>query len=105
MLDIRMPTGRRLSRIGRFLAAIAIWPFRTLSRLTPDGALFLALVLMCGLTSVGASNWSNIPLLVSFVMLSMWLLALWQGTRSLKRVTFRRQCNERIFASEPLRSE
>ena len=52
MLDNRMPTGRRLSRIGRFLANIAIWPFRTLSRLTPDGALFLALVLLCSLTSV-----------------------------------------------------
>ena len=97
-----MADRRRFSRPGRILAAIAIWPVRTLSRVTPDGALFLTILLLCGLSSVGANNWSNIPLLFSFVLLSLWLLALWHGTRCLRNIQFRRQCTERIFANDPL---
>jgi uncharacterized protein (DUF58 family) len=70
--------------------------------LTPDGALFLGLALVCWWLSFLSPSWSNIPLLVSMVLFSLWLLALWQGTRSLRRIQFRRHCPERIFANEPL---
>ena len=79
-----------------------MWPFRALSRLTREGGLFATLTLVCGLLSVGATRWSNIALLMSLVMLSMWVLALWQGTWSLRGIEIKRTHVERVFANEPV---
>jgi uncharacterized protein (DUF58 family) len=91
-----------LRRAGRVLADAALWPMRVLARLTSDGALFLALALLCGLLSAGSHRWSNIPLLMCLVMLSMWLLSMWHGTRSLRALQLRRSHPDRVFAGEPL---
>ena len=81
---------------------VVLWPIQTLSRVTPDGGLFLALSVVCGVASIGSHDWSNIPLLFSLVLFSLWFMALWHGTRALKRIQFRRFCAERMFANEPL---
>jgi len=91
-----------LRRIAGIAWRTIVWPLRTLTRLTPDGALFLGLAMVCWWVSFLSPTWSNIPLLISMVLISLWLLALWQGTRSLRRIQFRRSCTERIFANEPL---
>lgn len=92
----------RLRRVASFTWRLTLWPVRTLTRLTPDGALFLGLALICWWISFLSHSWSNIPLLISMVLISLWLLALWQGTRSLRRIQFRRYCPERMFANDPL---
>src|SRR5579862_6813540 len=74
-----------LRRIAGFAWRTIVWPLRTLTRLTPDGALFLGLAMVCWWVSFLSPTWSNIPLLISMVLISLWLLALWQGTRSLRR--------------------
>ena len=84
----------------RRLSKIFMWPLHALSRLTREGGLFAALALLCGLLSVGSNRWSNIPLLVSLTMLSMLLLALWQGAWSLRGIHMKRSHLERTFANE-----
>jgi uncharacterized protein (DUF58 family) len=96
-----MAEPNQLRHAGNQLIRLLLWPVRTLSRVTPDGGLFLALAVICGLASMTTDK-PNVPLLVSLVLLSLWFLALWQGTRALKRIQFRRICAERLFANEPL---
>jgi uncharacterized protein (DUF58 family) len=91
-----------IRRAGNVLGRLLLWPIQTLSRVTPDGGLFLALSVVCGVASIGSHDWSNIPLLFSLVLFSLWFMALWHGTRALKRIQFRRFCAERLFANEPL---
>ena len=67
-----------------------------------EGWLFIGLVLLCGLFSIGSHSWSNIPLLMCLVLFSLWLLALLSGSRSLEGLSFRRSHAERIFANEPV---
>jgi uncharacterized protein (DUF58 family) len=89
-------------RLSHALARVALWPLRALSRLTSDGGLFIGLAVLCGLLSAGSNRWSNIPLLMCLVMFSLWLLAMWQGTRSLRGLVLKRSHTERVFANEPL---
>ncbi len=89
-----------MPRAGRIALSIITWPWRALARLTSDGGLFLGLALICGLLSIGANTWSNIPLLMALVMASMWLITMWQGTRSLRKIHFRRSHVERVFAND-----
>ena len=90
-----------LRQAGNQLIRALLWPVQTLARVTPAGGWFLALAVICGLTSMTTDK-PNVPLLISLVLISLWFLALWHGTRALKRIQFRRHCSERIFASEPL---
>jgi uncharacterized protein (DUF58 family) len=91
-----------LRRLSRTMLRLLAWPLQALSRLTSDGGLFLLLVAVCGLLSIGSNSWSNIPLLMCLVMLSLWLLSMWQGNRALKNIHFKRTHVERVFANEPL---
>ena len=90
------------ARLNNYLLHILLWPFRTLMRLTPDGLLFAALAVMCGMLSLGSNSWSNIPLIIALVLIALWTLSLWQGSRALKAVSFRRRSVEHIFSGEPL---
>ncbi|HYG75432.1 MAG TPA: DUF58 domain-containing protein [Planctomycetota bacterium] len=85
-------------------AALAVvrWPVEVATRLTQDGFLFLILALACGVLSFSSSTWSNIPLLLCLVLISLWLLAMWQGRRSLQQISVKRSHVERIFANENL---
>ncbi len=92
-----------LSVVKTFAADLLLWPFRTLARLTPDGLIFAALAVLCGMFSAGSnSSWSNIPLLIALVLMALWILALWQGSRVLKAISFRRRHAEHIFSGELL---
>lgn len=82
--------------------AAALWPFRTLGRLTRDGWLFAALALVCALLSLRAHELSNLPLLIGLALLSLLLTALAVGAVALRGVKFTRQGAERTFAGEPL---
>lgn len=90
------------ARVKNFLLHILLWPFRTLMRLTPDGLLFAALAVMCGMLSLGSNSWSNIPLIIALVLIALWTLSLWHGSRALKAVSFRRRNIEHIFSGEQL---
>ncbi|HLX61443.1 MAG TPA: DUF58 domain-containing protein [Planctomycetota bacterium] len=79
-----------------------LWPLRVAARMTPDGLLFVALTALCAMLSIGANSWSNIPLLIALVLLALWFLAFWQGSRAVKAITFRRRHPEHVFASDPL---
>jgi len=78
------------------------WPLHVAMRVTQDGVLFLVLALVCGLLSLGSSSWSNIPLLMCLMLLSLWLLAMRQGNRSLHEIQIKRHHVERLFANENL---
>ncbi|MCY3024048.1 MAG: hypothetical protein NTW87_34140 [Planctomycetota bacterium] len=91
--------GRRISRIALQVLA---WPAQAVARLRPEGLLFLILALGCGFCSIGSNPWSNVPLLMCLVLVSLWLLAMWQGTRSLRGLRLRRSHIERTFANEHL---
>lgn len=91
-----------LDRFRRSAGNILAWPLRNLAQLRPEGAVFLLVAVVCGLWSIGANTWSNIPLLMSLILLSLWLLAMWQGTRSLRGLRVRRSHIERVFANENL---
>lgn len=93
-----MILGRVRTAAGRLLA----WPLRTLARLRLEGFIWLMLALVCGFFSIGSHSWSNIPLLMALILVSLWLLALWQGTRSLRGLRVKRTHVERIFANESL---
>src|SRR6185295_12467967 len=86
-----------IKTITDLMLRVFFWPFRTLGRMTPDGLLFAALAVMCGMLSMGSNSWSNIPLLISLV-----LLALRNGPRAARAITLRRRHAEHVFASEPL---
>ena len=90
------------ARVKRITTDIFLWPFRTLMRMTPDGLLFAALAAMCGMLSLGANSWSNIPLLIALVLIALWVLALWHGSRALKAISFRRRSAEHVFSGELL---
>ncbi|MEI6231709.1 MAG: DUF58 domain-containing protein [Planctomycetota bacterium] len=90
------------TRIKDTLFDAFTWPFRTLMRMTPDGLLFAALAVMCGMLSLGSNSWSNIPLLIALVLFALWMLSLWFGTRALKSVSFKRRNAEHVFSGEPL---
>ena len=90
------------SRLKTALLNTFSWPFRTLMRMTPDGFLFAALAVMCGALSLGSNSWSNIPLLIALVLIALWVLSLWHGSRALKAITFRRRNAEHVFSGELL---
>ncbi len=90
------------ARFKTVFAILLLWPFRTLLRMTPDGLLFAALALMCGMLSLGSNSWSNIPLLIALVLVALWFLSLWHGSRALKAITFRRRNSEHVFSGELL---
>ena len=96
-----MNTGSAVKLLRGWAAGLA-WPIRTLARVTPDGLLFAALAVMCGMLSAGSNAWSNIPLLISLVLFALWLLALWRGTRALQAIGFRRRHAEHVFAGDAL---
>lgn len=73
-----------------------------MTRVTPDGLLFAALAVMCGMLSAGSNSWSNIPLLIALVLFALWFLALWRGTRALQAIGFRRRHAEHVFAGDAL---
>ncbi len=86
----------------KFLDAL-LFPFRALLRMTPDGLLFAALAVMCGTFAVlSADSWSNVPLLIALVLISLWALSLWHGARALKAISFRRRYAEHVFSGEAL---
>lgn len=91
-----------LAPVRRIAGRILAWPLRSLARLRPEGFIFLSLAVICGLWSLGANPWSNIPLLMCLILLSLWLLAAWQGTRSLRGLRLRRSHIERVFANDNL---
>lgn len=92
-----MPYLRPLLR----LATLALsFPVKAAARLTSEGILFLLLALVCGIISLGSSSWSNIPLLMSLVLFSLWILTMWQGERSLRGLQLRRNHVERMFAND-----
>jgi uncharacterized protein (DUF58 family) len=91
-----------IAHIKLTLLDMLLWPFRTLLRMTPDGLLFAALAVMCGMLSLGSNSWSNIPLLIALVLVALWLLSLWHGSRALKAISFRRRSAEHVFSGEPL---
>ncbi len=91
-----------MRRFGRIALRILTAPLNAFSRMTSDGAVFLLLTVVCGLLSIGQNDWSNIPLLMCLVLVAMLLLALWQGTRALRGIHYRRSHVERVFANEPL---
>ena len=92
----------RLRRFGQSLLRIGAFPLNALSRLTRDGTVFLLLSIACSFLSLGQSSFPNIPLMMSHALLALWLLALWQGSRALKALAFKRSHVERVFASETL---
>jgi len=79
------------------------WPFRALARVRGEGLLFIGLAgLLAALSIFSASEWSNVPLLMCLMLVSLWLLAMWQGTRTLRGLQIRRSHIERVFANEPV---
>jgi len=88
--------------LGRLAGSILNWPLKHLARLRPEGLVFLFVAAVCGLGSLGSNTWSNLPLLMGLILLSLWLLAMWQGARSLRGVRLRRSHIERVFANENL---
>lgn len=92
--------GPTLRRIGLGALNVALWPLRTLRRMTADGWIFVALALACGLVSARAEHLGNIPLLISLVLFSMLYTALILGSSALRHVEITRHCAERMFAGE-----
>jgi uncharacterized protein (DUF58 family) len=90
-----------MRRFGRTALRILTAPLNAFSRMTSDGAVFVLLTIVCGLLSIGQNLWSNIPLLMCLVLVAMLFLALWQGTRALRAIHYRRSHVERVFANEP----
>jgi len=84
----------------RVVARILSYPIKAAARVTTEGVLFLLLALVCGVISLSSSPWSNIPLLMCLVLLSLWILAMWQGERSLRGLQLRRNHVERMFAND-----
>jgi uncharacterized protein (DUF58 family) len=91
-----------LRRIGNAASAIPSGLVAVLARQTGDGWRFLILAGLCGLLSIGSNPWSNIPLLLCLMLISLWLLAMWRGTRAVRGIQIRRSCPERVFANENL---
>ena len=89
-------------RLRRLAARMLGWPLRNFARLRPEGLVFFFVATVCGLGSLGSNTWSNIPLLMGLVLLSLWILAMWQGTRSLRGLRLRRSHIVRVFANENL---
>ena len=89
-------------QIKRTALDALLWPFRTLLKMTPDGLLFAALAVMCGMLSMGSNSWSNIPLLIALILVALWFLSLWRGSRALKAIALRRRSAEHVFSGEPL---
>jgi len=89
-------------RLRRIAGQVLSWPLSSLARLRPEGLVFLLVAVVCGMLSLGSNTWSNIPLLMALTMLSLWLLCMWQGTRSLRGLRLRRSHLERVFANEDL---
>ncbi|HEY3323834.1 MAG TPA: DUF58 domain-containing protein [Planctomycetota bacterium] len=92
-----MPIFRRLGRLA--LRGLSL-PLQMTARMTTQSALFLGLALTCGVLSLASSPWSNIPLLMCLVLLSLWVLAFWHGSRALRGLQVRRNYLERTFANE-----
>jgi len=90
------------TQLRTLLLDVLAWPFRTLLRMTPDGLLFAALAVMCGMLSLGSNTWSNIPLLIALVLIALWVLSLWHGSRALKAIALRRRNAEHVFSGELL---
>ena len=80
----------------------ASWPLRTLLRLTREGWLFALLTLACAVAASRASEYSNIPLLICLVMVSLMLTALILGNASLRQLSISRRCATHTFAGDPL---
>lgn len=91
-----------LRRMGHIAAAGLRAGVSVLSRQTGDGWRFLILAGLCGLLSIGSNSWSNIPLLLCLMLISLWILAMWRGTRAVRGIQIRRSCAERVFANENL---
>ena len=64
-------------RLRRIAGNVLAWPLRSLARLRPEGLVFLVVVVVCGMLSLGSNTWSNIPLLMALTLLSLW----WIGRR------------------------
>jgi hypothetical protein len=84
------------------LLNLLTWPLRVLARLTPDGFVFVALIVLCGALSAGANAWSNIPLLIALMLFALWGLSLWRGSRAVSKIALARRHVEHVFANEPL---
>lgn len=91
-----------LRRLGTFALRILVWPASAVARTRPEGLFFLLLAVGCGFCSVGSGRWANVPLLMALFLLSLGVLALWQGTRSLCGLRLRRTHLDRVFANENL---
>jgi uncharacterized protein (DUF58 family) len=89
---------RVVARISGWLQ----WPLALLARLTVDGALFFVLALFIALLSALTYAWSNTLLLLGLMLLSLWAVALWRGTRTLSHLALRRSCPDWVFAGDAL---
>jgi uncharacterized protein (DUF58 family) len=92
------------SRWRRSLAGVvnaALWPLRTLLRLTRDGAFFLVLALACAVAAASRRDqFANMLFLVALILFSLLCSALILGGASLRRLRLARRCQERLFAGD-----
>lgn len=103
--SLKRIVGVSLSWPQRILAwplRMIVIPWHMVTRMTPGGAIFAALAVMCGICSLGPNSWSNIPLLIALTLMALWVLAYWQGWRVLKDISFRRRHAEHVFSGDTL---
>jgi uncharacterized protein (DUF58 family) len=89
-------------RMAAPLLNAALWPLRTLLRLTRDGWLFALLAIACAIAASRSGEFANIPLLICLIMASMMLSGLVLSGLSLQHLKVARRCPTHTFAGEPV---